>query len=190
MDRASVIEVEYRFPGHLRDRIDALYQDRGLAFTGHYSIIDHYFAFDSASGNQYRLRKAVEHTAPLPTLQYYEMCKEPLDGFLQETSRPLDFDTYHELITKKGDPLFSVKGERMQFSYQRINICLDSLDALGEWTELEVLVDLERDIRDAETEIFNFVRTIETYDGEILQHLTKETYPSLLLNHHEAHHTC
>ncbi len=161
-------EVERRSPG----RIDV---PKSASLSKEAFVVDNYFSLSP----QVRTRM-VELQHPCKKKSYAFTVKMPCDGAMSEYEKEISEAQYgalsDTLIREAGSPLLTVSGFRRQYKIDGMALCVDFVDGLGQWNEIEKMVTSRSDIERALREIFD--KSAEF--GLDISSMTDKTYPEMI----------
>lgn len=74
-----------------------------------------------------------------------------------------EIEPYHKLLLKLGfKKFFVVKKKRTKYSVQGLTLCLDSVEGLGDFIEVEKIVKKESEKKKAKEECLEFLESLKT----------------------------
>jgi predicted adenylyl cyclase CyaB len=161
-----MIEVEYRFPKNVEKKLREL----GFTFKKKVQCRDSY-SYLSKSGEQKRLRFMEADGKEV----YRETCKSLRAGHFLEDEHDITKHEYRRIMYNRPI-VVEVIGRRKVFVKDNVSVCSDKLHFLGNWTEIEVMVDSQKKIQEAEKKIFEIANAL----GVKKEQLTKKTYPEMI----------
>lgn len=163
------IEVELRVARNLEKGVKEMVGDFEAPALYHQ---DHYTSYNPQTGQLHRFREVAIDGGG----KYFEMVKFPYGGHLIEpVPIILSRDEFLERLSNHTI-IGAVKGSRREVKWNGMSFCLDDIEGLGEYTEIEKIVTDPQDIKKADGEI----KEVALQLGVSPDELTDLPYPHLL----------
>lgn len=138
------------------------------------NITDTYFSLDPFL----RIREATQ-TYPVKRLIQRKGFKRIVDDGIVEEAEidiPNAKTAIFSLADKMGNPEVIVEGSRKAFSYNGLTACVDKVDFLGDYTEMEKVTNSKEENSQALREVVEALKSLGVRESQI----TSELYPTML----------
>jgi len=164
------IEVEFRVAKNLEKELREMIGEFEAPTLYHQ---DHYTSYHPQTGQLHRFREVQVGEEG----RYFEMAKFPPYGghLIEPEPIILSRDEFLERLANNSI-IGTVKGSRREVKWNSMSFCLDNIEGLGEYTEIEKIVTNPQDIKKADKEVKDVALRLGVSPDE----LTDLPYPHLL----------